>query len=363
MPGSRMTVRVDFSSCGTAASRATAGTEECCRGNDGSWMNRELANRRGRSRDRTGPGMPRGRLGGGPLRRWATPWRRCESRRTFFVLLYHAVAGLPGDADAPDALGRPRTATATSRSIISSTGSTASRCRCSSSSAGISAPAACESRGPRVFLTRRGCALLRPLLFGCLTDPAVHLSGLGLRPDGDRRLRPGEHPEVAVQPRGDPSPVRPGALLVPRISLPGLRPLVRRLVASQLPVRRAERRPRGRRRGLGERPSPRPGGRSARDPDGPDLPRRLGHDAPRRQRDHPQRLPVAPLRATSSPRGAGSRRPATPGAVHPLQHALPGPVVRRVRRDVPPAAPHAAAPLEGGEPDRVTACWPPCSPG
>ncbi|MDR3634068.1 MAG: acyltransferase family protein [Isosphaeraceae bacterium] len=35
--------------------------------------------------------------------------------------------------------------------------------------AGISAPAACESRGVRVFLTHRANRLLRPLLFGCLT--------------------------------------------------------------------------------------------------------------------------------------------------------------------------------------------------
>lgn len=35
--------------------------------------------------------------------------------------------------------------------------------------AGVSAPAACESRGPRVFLTHRAMRLLRPLLFGCLT--------------------------------------------------------------------------------------------------------------------------------------------------------------------------------------------------
>ncbi len=35
--------------------------------------------------------------------------------------------------------------------------------------AGVSAPAACASRGPRVFLTSRVRRLLRPLLFGCLT--------------------------------------------------------------------------------------------------------------------------------------------------------------------------------------------------
>ena len=35
--------------------------------------------------------------------------------------------------------------------------------------AGVSAPAACGSRGPRVFLTSRVRRLLRPLLFGCLT--------------------------------------------------------------------------------------------------------------------------------------------------------------------------------------------------
>jgi hypothetical protein len=34
---------------------------------------------------------------------------------------------------------------------------------------GVSAPAACEARGPRVFLTSRIRRLLRPLLFGCLT--------------------------------------------------------------------------------------------------------------------------------------------------------------------------------------------------
>jgi hypothetical protein len=35
--------------------------------------------------------------------------------------------------------------------------------------AGVSAPAACASRGPRAFLTSRVRRLLRPLLFGCLT--------------------------------------------------------------------------------------------------------------------------------------------------------------------------------------------------
>ena len=35
--------------------------------------------------------------------------------------------------------------------------------------AGVSAPAACASRGPRVFLTSRVRRLLRPLLFACLT--------------------------------------------------------------------------------------------------------------------------------------------------------------------------------------------------
>jgi peptidoglycan/LPS O-acetylase OafA/YrhL len=35
--------------------------------------------------------------------------------------------------------------------------------------AGVSAPAACASRGPRVFLGSRARRLLRPLLFGCLT--------------------------------------------------------------------------------------------------------------------------------------------------------------------------------------------------
>src|SRR6185437_7882010 len=34
---------------------------------------------------------------------------------------------------------------------------------------GVSAPAACEARGPRVFLTSRVRRLLRPMLFGCLT--------------------------------------------------------------------------------------------------------------------------------------------------------------------------------------------------
>src|SRR3954470_20501290 len=36
-------------------------------------------------------------------------------------------------------------------------------------SAGVSAPAACEARGARVFLTSRARRLLRPMLFGCLT--------------------------------------------------------------------------------------------------------------------------------------------------------------------------------------------------
>jgi glucan biosynthesis protein C len=52
--------------------------------------------------------------------------------------------------------------------------------------AGVSAPAACESRGPRVFLTHRAGRLLRPLLFGCLTVlPAFYLLwGYGLMATG-----------------------------------------------------------------------------------------------------------------------------------------------------------------------------------
>ena len=52
--------------------------------------------------------------------------------------------------------------------------------------AGISAPAACESRGPRTFLIHRGQRLLRPLLFGCLTIlPAFYLLwGYGLMVTG-----------------------------------------------------------------------------------------------------------------------------------------------------------------------------------
>lgn len=52
--------------------------------------------------------------------------------------------------------------------------------------AGVSAPAACESRGPRVFLTHRAHRLLRPLLFGCLTVlPAFYLIwGYGLMATG-----------------------------------------------------------------------------------------------------------------------------------------------------------------------------------
>ena len=42
--------------------------------------------------------------------------------------------------------------------------------------AGVSAPAACESRGPRTFLASRAQRLLRPLLFGCFTIlPAFYL--------------------------------------------------------------------------------------------------------------------------------------------------------------------------------------------
>ncbi len=52
--------------------------------------------------------------------------------------------------------------------------------------AGVSAPAACESRGPRVFLVQRAQRLLRPLLFGCLTILPIFylLWGYGLMVTG-----------------------------------------------------------------------------------------------------------------------------------------------------------------------------------
>jgi glucans biosynthesis protein C len=52
--------------------------------------------------------------------------------------------------------------------------------------AGVSAPAACESRGPRVFLIHRAKRLLRPLWFGCLTIvPVFYLIwGYGLMVTG-----------------------------------------------------------------------------------------------------------------------------------------------------------------------------------
>jgi glucans biosynthesis protein C len=52
--------------------------------------------------------------------------------------------------------------------------------------AGVSAPAACESRGPRTFLVHRAQRLLRPLLFGCVTIlPAFYLLwGYGLMVTG-----------------------------------------------------------------------------------------------------------------------------------------------------------------------------------
>ena len=52
--------------------------------------------------------------------------------------------------------------------------------------AGVSAPAACESRGPRTFLAHRAQRLLRPLLFGCVTIlPAFYLLwGYGLMVTG-----------------------------------------------------------------------------------------------------------------------------------------------------------------------------------
>jgi peptidoglycan/LPS O-acetylase OafA/YrhL len=52
--------------------------------------------------------------------------------------------------------------------------------------AGVSAPAACESRGVRVFIKHRVSRLLRPLLFGCLTVlPAFYLLwGYGLMVTG-----------------------------------------------------------------------------------------------------------------------------------------------------------------------------------
>jgi glucan biosynthesis protein C len=52
--------------------------------------------------------------------------------------------------------------------------------------AGVSAPAACESRGPRTFLVHRAQRLLRPLLFGCVAIlPAFYLLwGYGLMVTG-----------------------------------------------------------------------------------------------------------------------------------------------------------------------------------
>ena len=52
--------------------------------------------------------------------------------------------------------------------------------------AGISAPVACEARGPRVYVTHRIHRLLRPLLFGCLTMvPCCYLLwGYGLMVTG-----------------------------------------------------------------------------------------------------------------------------------------------------------------------------------
>jgi glucans biosynthesis protein C len=56
--------------------------------------------------------------------------------------------------------------------------------------AGVSAPAACESRGPKVFLVHRAKRLLRPLLFGALTIlPAFYLLwGYGLMVTGRCQL-------------------------------------------------------------------------------------------------------------------------------------------------------------------------------
>jgi hypothetical protein len=68
---------------------------------------------------------------------------------------------------------------------------------------GVSAPAACEARGPRVFLGSRVRRLLRPLLFGCLTIlPFSYLVwGYGLLVTGrivfDDILRWRFEPEVA----------------------------------------------------------------------------------------------------------------------------------------------------------------------
>ena len=105
--------------------------------------------------------------------------------------------------------------------------------------AGVSAPAACASRGPRVFLTSRVRRLLRPLLFACLTilpffylvwGYALLVTG-GLALDDILRWR--------FSPRGFSRALWPGALLVPRVSLPGQRALVWRLDAAELPVPRA----------------------------------------------------------------------------------------------------------------------------
>ena len=138
-------------------------------------------------------------------------------------------------------------------------------------SAGVSAPASCASRGPMVFVTSRVKRLLRPLLFGCLTIlPFTYLVwGYGLMVTGGHRSR--EHPEVAVQPRGDPPPLRPGALLVPRIPLPGQPPLVWRLDDPRPTC--SARRQRGRGRGLvAAAPRLAVAAALAGHPDRPDLP-------------------------------------------------------------------------------------------
>src|SRR4051812_44405103 len=67
---------------------------------------------------------------------------------------------------------------------------------------GVSAPAACEARGPRVFLTQRARRLLRPLVFGSLTIlPFTYLVwGYGLMVSGgidlDNILRWRFSPEI-----------------------------------------------------------------------------------------------------------------------------------------------------------------------
>ena len=230
--------------------------------------------------------------------------------------------------------------------------------------AGVSAPAACASRGPRVFLTSRVRRLLRPLLFACLTIlPFSYLVwGYGLMVTGgielERSCGGGSAPRFLIismawgisgssniSSWSACSGVADGRSELPVPSRGGEGMLSRRAgwlgpAAPRLAVAAA----------------------LARGPDRPDLLHRFGHDAPGGQPDRPEPLPVAPLRLFLHRRRLDLEDPRPPAALIPYStlylvlsfvlFALMSPLLLR----------HAAVPLEGRA-GSSTACSPPCSPG